>query len=109
MIGLTLVATRDRDLYEQVQRELLVPASDDPLCKSVDPRFRTVAEIRRRANAAELIIIHASTPADDKSTDGESGKAVLQLLHELRQAKSTTRTVILLPHRMEDIESFCAK
>jgi hypothetical protein len=109
MIEQALVVTRDSTLYEQVQNEL-VPFDGQALCKSVGPRIATVARLRSLINAKApgLIIIDASTSSDDKSADGESGKAVLQFLRELREDRSRIPAIVLLTHRMEEIESHCA-
>ena len=107
-----LLVTRSPDLYAVIQSMLMDPADGNALCESVLPQCKTTGSALDRIAGkppVSLLLLDATVPSTADAADGESGRSSLDLLTELRKRRSDIRALILLPHRMEDIEAHCAR
>jgi hypothetical protein len=77
------------------------------------PQVRTtnaaIELIKKNRHTIDLMVIDATTPSFGDASDAESGTPTLTLLRELLVRAKRPRALVLLPHRMEDIDSHCAR
>ena len=107
-----LLVTRSSDLYAVIQSMLMDSVDGKALCDSVLPQCKTTASALDRITGkppVSLMLLDATAPSTADAVDGESGRPSLDLLTELRKRRSDIRALILLPHRMEEIEAHCAR
>ncbi|MGY8663670.1 CHAT domain-containing protein [Bradyrhizobium sp. UFLA05-109] len=110
MLDNVIVVTSSSELYSTIQAEFLEPLEGNALCRTVLPQLKTtdatLLALRRPRRSIDLLVIEATTPSCGESADGECGDPTLRLLKEL--ATSKTKCLVLLSHRMEAIEAYCA-
>ena len=112
MLDKVIVVTSSSDLYSIIQAEFVDPVEGQALCRAVLPQLKTTsaatATVRRAGRSIDLLVIEATTPSCGEAADGELGQPTLHLLEELGVRQRNTRGLVLLPHRMEAIEAYCA-
>lgn len=78
---------------------------------NVLPRIRTAAAYRSSLSSganADVLLVDALLPGDADVAEDETGSAVVHLLKELRKHGGAPPAVIVTPHSMEEVGSFCA-
>lgn len=112
MLDKVVVITSSSELYGIIQAEFVDPVEGQALCRTVLPQLKTAtdatAAIGKPGRSIDLLVIEATTPSCGEAADGEQGEPTLELLKELGERQRSTRGLVLLPHRMEAIEAYCA-